>query len=116
MARAFWIDTISQAIMFDVVYAISLCLYGPVLDTLLYDLTDAAKNIWQFEIMVEAAYDIGATCFWIIGFLVTYYQFDVRLVLLAGLIGIVPAVNGFYSFYCEREVSFDAGVKAVWKS
>jgi MFS family permease len=99
IGRALFVSKVPEAIFFDIVYAISLCFFSPVLDTLMYDSIDEAENVWQFEIGLEGAYDLGALSVWLLGALIAFNNMNIQYTVALGLVGLIVITPAFRSFY-----------------
>jgi MFS transporter, DHA1 family, inner membrane transport protein len=89
-------------ILFDIIYAVANCFYGPILDTILYNSTATAKSAWGFQLVSEASVDVGYLLSWVFGAVVTYFGASLYWMLAWSLGGIVVMLFVFRNYYSNR--------------
>jgi MFS family permease len=99
LGRAGLARDIPSIIAFDIAYAVAYCLYGPPLDTVLYNLAAEAPDIWKWQLLSETAVDFGYLLTWIAGFAIVSAGLDPRWTLIWSLGGLVVLFGAFRSYF-----------------
>ena len=85
LGRAIFVDTVKEVIFFDLIFALAMCFYSPSLNTALYNSSKKSKNVLWFQFFVETGWDVGSTIALGFAALITYLNFNPRLILFFSL-------------------------------
>ncbi len=101
LGRAGFVRDIPTTILFDAIYAIANCFYGPALDTILYNAAGDAKNAWGFQVLSETSVDAGYVLSWTFGAIVTYFGLGLQWMLVWSLGGMLIMLFVFRNYYAR---------------
>ncbi len=99
--RAFLVETVTEVIFFDLIYALATCFYTPAVSTALYNSAKKSKNVLWFHFFAETGWDVGSTIALTFAALVTFLQFDPHWVLVFAL-GSFVVLNGVLGRYYQE--------------
>jgi len=102
LGRAIFVDTVKEVIFFDLIFALAMCFYSPALNTALYNSAKKSKNILWFHFFAETGWDVGSTIALGFAALITYFNFDSRLILFFSLGSFVILSQVLRKYYREN--------------
>jgi hypothetical protein len=103
IGRSFYVTTIPEIIFFEVICALTVCFYSPILNTAWYNLAKKSHNTLWFHYFSEIGWDIGAFIALMSAGLWSLMGMEIRYVMPFALIGMVIVWKTLRNYFVQEK-------------
>lgn len=103
--RAFWVTTIPQIIIIDIIFALAFTFHFSSFGVALYTLAKKTPNTLWFHFFAECGWDIGMATALSVSVILFIFGVPLKLVVLFSLVGVLIVFSVLKKFYFKTETT-----------